>query len=109
MNAMEATARGLVTLAPNAGCFLDMKDYLIMVDVDKDKIVKPLPGNAIHIGNGYEVNMDDFENKLLNVIDNFHEYKDKFEDNMYDVREKYSWRNVVIQLDDILSKYGFYE
>jgi glycosyltransferase involved in cell wall biosynthesis len=109
MNAMESTSRGLVTLVPNAGCFLDMKDYLLMVDIDKDKIVKPLPGNAIHIGNGYEIDMNDFENKLLHVINNFHEYKDKFEDNMYDVREKYSWRNVVIQLDDILSRYGFYE
>ena len=109
MNAMEATSRGLITLAPNAGCFLDMQEYLMMVDIDKDKIVKPLPQNPVHIGNGYEMNMDDFENKLLNVINNFHEIKDKFEDNMYDVREKYSWRNVVLQLDDILMKYGFYE
>jgi glycosyltransferase involved in cell wall biosynthesis len=109
MNAMEATARGLVTLVPNAGCFLDMKNYLLMVDIDKDKIIKPLPQNPVHIGNGYEIDMNDFENKLLNVINNFHEYKDKFEDNMYDVREKYSWRNVVIQLDEILGKYGFYE
>jgi glycosyltransferase involved in cell wall biosynthesis len=109
MNAMEAVSRGLVTLVPNAGCFLDMKDYLLMVNVDKDKIIKSLPGNAIHIGNGYEMNMNDFENKLLNVINNYHDYKDKFEDNMYDVREKYSWRNIVIQLDDILGRYGLYE
>jgi glycosyltransferase involved in cell wall biosynthesis len=109
MNAMESASRGLITLAPNAGCFLDLQDYLMMVDIDKDKIVKPLPQNPVHIGNGYEMNMDDFENKLLNVINNFHEYKDKFEDNMYDVRERYSWRNVVLQLDEILSKYGFYE
>lgn len=109
MNAMEAASRGLITLVPNAGCFLDMKDYLLMVNIDKDKVVKPLAGNPIHIGNGYEVDMNDFENKLLGVINNFHEYKDRFDKNMYDIRDEYSWRNTVIELDNILSRYGFYE
>jgi glycosyltransferase involved in cell wall biosynthesis len=109
MNAMEAASRGLVTLVPNAGCFLDIKDYLLMVDIDKSKKVKPLPGNAIHIGYGYEVDMNDFENKLLDVINNLDEHKEIFETNMYDIREKYSWRVIVNQLDEILGRYGFYE
>jgi glycosyltransferase involved in cell wall biosynthesis len=109
MNAMEAASRGLVTLVPNAGCFLDMKDYLMMVDIDKDKIIKPLPGNAIHIGNGYEIDMNDFENKLLDVINNLDERKEIFRTRSKEVREKYSWRNVVNQLDDILGRYGFYD
>lgn len=109
MNAMEAASRGLVTLAPNAGCFLDMKDYLIMVDVDKDKIIKPLPQNPIHIGNGYEIDMNNFESKLLDVINNLGKYKETFESRSFEVRKKYSWRVIVNQLDDVLSKYGFYE
>lgn len=109
MNAMEAASRGLITLAPNGGCFLDMKDYLIMVDIDKDKIVKPLPGNAIHIGNGYEVDINDFENKLLNVVNNFDNHKEIFKNRRKEISDKYSWRNIVNQLDEILGRYGFYD
>jgi glycosyltransferase involved in cell wall biosynthesis len=109
MNAMEAVSRGLITLAPNAGCFLDMENYLMMVNIDKDKIIKPLPQNPIHIGNGYEIDMNDFEGKLLNVVNNLDKYKEIFESRSFEVREKYSWRVIVNQLDDILSKYGFYE
>lgn len=39
LNALEGTSRGLPTLVPNSGCFLDYIDYLIPINLnDKNEI-----------------------------------------------------------------------
>lgn len=106
LNALEAISRGVPTMVTNGGCFLDMIDHFIPINT-KNKIARPLPGNPIHIGYGFEVDIDDFEKKLVDVIDNLDRYKDDFRRNMVKLRYKYSWRNTASILEEYLRKYEF--
>ncbi len=106
LNALEAVSKGLPTLVPNGGCFLDYIDYLIPIDLN-DKKFQLFIGNPIHIGNGFEVDIDDFEIKLTDVINNLDEYKARFRKNSANVRDKLSWRNTAKILEEYLKKYEF--
>ena len=48
LQALEAISRGIPTLVPKAGCFLDYIQYAIPVEVSGK--VKVLEGNPIHVG-----------------------------------------------------------
>lgn len=108
LNALEAVSRGLPTLVPNGGCFLDLIDYYIPVNIS-DKITRPLPGNPIHTGFGFEVDMEDFEDKLTDTIDRLDYWQEQFNANTKEIRERYSWRNTAKMLDGYLRNYGFIE
>lgn len=106
LNALEAVSRGVPTLAPNGGCFLDYIDYLIPINLNNKKF-QLFVGNPIHIGNGFEVDIDDFEAKLIEVINNIEEYKTRFRKNSTYIRDKLSWRNTAKILEGYLRKYEF--
>lgn len=108
LNALEAVSRGVPTLVPNGGCFTDLMDYFIPVDLS-DKVVQPLPGNTIHIGSGCQVNMDDFEDKLKDTINRLDYWKERSKGSTKEIREKYSWRNTAKMLDEFLKNHGFIE
>ncbi len=108
LNALEAVSRGLPTLVPNGGCFLDLIDYYIPINIS-DKITRPLPGNPIHTGFGFEVDLEDFEDKLTDTIDRLDYWQEHFNTNIKEIREKYSWRNTAKILDGHLRNYGFIE
>ncbi len=106
LNALEGTSRGLPTLVPNGGCFLDYIDYLIPINLNNRKF-QLFVGNPIHIGNGFEADIDDFEKKLIDVINNLEEYKTLFKENSKSVRDKLSWRNTATILEEYLKRYEF--
>ncbi len=106
LNALEASSRGIPTLVPNGGCFLDYIDYLIPVDLSNKKI-KLFDGNPIHVGNGFEVDIDDFEEKLTDTINNLEKYKSQFRRNSKGIRDKLSWRSTAKTLEEYLRKYEF--
>lgn len=106
LNALEAVSRGLPTLVPNGGCFLDYIDYLIPINLN-DKKFQLFTGNYIHTGNGFEVDINDFESKLIDVINNLEEYKTRFRKNSKNVRDKLTWRNTAKILEEYLKKYQF--
>ena len=108
LNALEAISRGIPTLVPNGGCFLSLINYFIPVDIS-DKVIQPLPGNPIHTGFGCQVSMDDFENKLTDVINRLDYWKEHFKDNTKEIRDKYTWKNTAKILDEYLRNYGFIE
>src|SRR3989304_6060833 len=108
LNALEAVSRGVPTLVPNGGCFIDLMDYFIPIGLD-DKVVQSLPGNTIHIGSGCQVSMDDFEDKLIDVINRLDYWREYSKRNIKDIREKYSWRNTAKMLDECLMNHGFIE
>ncbi len=105
MNALEGISRGLPTLVPNAGCFLDYIQYAIPLPIAKK--VKVFNDNPIHVGYGWEVSIEDFYSKVCDVIEHLSEYKEKFAKRKYEVRQKYSWKHICDKLYEILRKYGF--
>jgi glycosyltransferase involved in cell wall biosynthesis len=106
LNAIEAASRGLPTLVPNGCCFLDLMRYFIPINLN-NKAVQPLPGNPVHIGYGCEVDINDFELKLIDVINRLDHWKNHFRNNVREIRDKYTWRNTANILDDYLKLYGF--
>lgn len=108
LNALEAASRGLPTLVPKGCCFIDLMDYFIPVNLSK-KVTQPLPGNPVHTGYGCDIDINDFEVRLVDVIDRLDYWKNRFNDNSKDVRNKYSWRNTADMLETYLKNYGFIE
>ena len=104
LQALEAISRGVPTLVPKAGCFLDYMEYAIPVEV-ADR-VKVLEGNPIHIGMGWEASIDDLTLKLLEVIDHLEEFKQTFEKRAQKVREKYNWYRIGEFLAGVLKRHG---
>jgi len=102
---IEAIARGVPTLVSGEGCFKDYTQYTIPIKVDNQPEV--LRGNPIHIGKGFEVNLDDFYEKLTHVIQNLEAYKEEFKKHAEVVRQKYSWNKICDSVVEILIKYGF--
>jgi glycosyltransferase involved in cell wall biosynthesis len=108
LNALEAISRGIPTLVTNGGCFTDLINYFIPVSLN-DKVIQPLPGNTVHIGYGYEVDINDLEEKIIDTISRLEYWENRFKNNSREIREKYSWRNVSKMLDGYLRSYGFIE
>jgi glycosyltransferase involved in cell wall biosynthesis len=108
LNALEAASRGIPTLVTNGGCFTDLINYFIPISLNS-KVVQPLPGNAVHIGYGYEVDINDLEAKIIDTISRLEYWENRFKNNSEEIREKYSWRNVSRILDGYLKNYGFIE
>jgi len=104
-NALEAMARGLVTLVPDAGCFLDYADRAVRIKIARS--VKVFSDNPIHVGYGHEVDIDDFYNKLCDVIENLDEYRVRAISHARVIREEYSWDKIGNRLFNILKRSGF--
>ena len=100
LNAVEALARGLPTLVPRWGCFLDYVEYCVPVDVES--YVRLFGDNPVHVGRGASVSVLDFYFKLKTVIDDLEEYKERFRRRSKVIREKYSWENVCKKLRDVI-------
>jgi len=107
LNALEGIARGLPTLVPDAGCFKDYIDYTIPVKVKRS--VRVLPGNPIHVGYGWEVDVEDLKTQLVKTIENLDKLKRKFNFYAKKIRTKYSWEKIGIKLHQILVKHDFYK
>ncbi|RKX44971.1 MAG: hypothetical protein DRP27_05350 [Thermotogae bacterium] len=105
LNTLEGVSRGLPTLATNGMCFLDYIEYIIPIQA-YDKVVV-LKDNPIHIGYGYEVDINDFVKKLHDVLDNIQSYKLKFKKYSRQVRRKYAWSVICEKLYEILDDYEF--
>lgn len=105
LNALEGISRGLPTLVPNGMCFSDYIDYTVPIKLNNSVTV--LPNNPLHIGDGYEIQIDDFINKLKKVLDNLHKYKRKFNQYSKQIRKKYSWAVICDKLFDMLKRYDF--
>jgi len=105
-NALESLARGIPTIVPKAGCFLDYIEYTIPVKITKNKPIV-LPDNPIHVGRGWEIDVEELAKTILKVADNLSKYKRRVRRNMKRIWNKYSWRHIVKEIVKILIKYDF--
>ncbi len=106
LNALEAISRGVPTITTNGGCFLDYIDYVIPININ-EKTTQPILENKVHVGFGCEADINDFETKLTDTINNLEEYKRKFKGSLKEIREKYSWKSITNILEEYLIKYEF--
>jgi len=105
LNALEAIARGLPTIVPKAGCFMDYIEYAIPVSISDNPTV--FPDNPIHIGKGWEINLEEFIRTIEYVYIHLNEYKEKAKDASLHVKEKYNWKTICENLYQILKEYKF--
>jgi len=75
LNCLESLARGVPCVASEYGSWTDYVPRFLWIK--KGRKVHPLPGNALHVGYGYTVDVEDALNKLHVVLDNLDEYKAK--------------------------------
>jgi len=103
LNALEALARGLITIVPAEGPFLEYSNYCIPVKVAR--WVKVFHDNPIHVGYGFEADVDDCVAKLEQVLEHLHEYRERFERQRRYVLTKFSWSKVCQDLIQVLRDY----
>jgi len=107
LNAIEGLARGLPTIVPNAGCFKDYIEYCVPIEVSNYPQI--FPDNPIHVGKGWEVDVDSLAYKIDSVANDLEAWKDKAMENSKQIREAYSWKVIGDRLYDLLCKYNFCE
>lgn len=105
LNALEGLARGLPTIVPEAGCFLDYIDYCIPMPIERE--VQVFPDNPIHVGKGWEVSADTLINKVDFCYNCLDQLKEKARERAKEIRSKYSWNVLGERLYEILSIHGF--
>lgn len=103
-NALEGVARGVPTIVPHAHCFVEQSEYLITVPVTDERPVV-LPSNHIHVGRGWEVDVEKLAGRIIDVLDNIDEYRAKFEEHKRLIHKKYNWHRIVRNMLIALSQY----
>ena len=105
LNSIEALARGIPTIVPNDGCYLDYSKYAITVEIERH--IKLWYDNPIHIGDGFEISIQDAVRKLTEVIDHLEEYREKFWKQKEEIWRIYNWERTGKLIFENLRKYGF--
>jgi glycosyltransferase involved in cell wall biosynthesis len=78
INCLESLVRGIPCVASYWGSW---RDYLPpFLGVKTGEKVKVFEGNAIHVGYGYKVDVEDALNKVHNILENYDEYRAKTEE-----------------------------
>ena len=104
LNALESLARGVPTLVPKYGCFLDYIEYTIPIEIEK--LVKIYERNPIHIGDGFEVCLKDAYEKICDVLNNLEHYKEEFTKRRVEIWRRFNWKSIGINLINTFTIYG---
>lgn len=106
--ALESISRGVPTIVPNDGCFIDYIKYAIPVDVTDTKPVV-LENNPIHVGSGWEINVESLARTIIKVTDKLDKYKKVAWRKAKVIWKKYSWKNIVKKIVSILEDIDYLE
>ena len=103
LNCLESLARGVPCIASDFGSWTDyVPEYL---QVKRGRKVLPLPGNALHGGYGYTVDVEDALNKINDILDNLDEYRAKTEEwRKKKLAIQYRWDVIAHKLTKILEE-----
>jgi glycosyltransferase involved in cell wall biosynthesis len=97
LNCLEALARGVPCLAGGWGGWRDYVPSFLQVKAGER--VQVLPGNAIHVGYGYKVDVEDALDKVHDVLENYDDYRARLEEYRREVlAREYRWDVVAERL-----------
>jgi len=106
LNGLEAFISKIPAIATKGGAWEEyFPPKLNNLLIDSCNFPEVLPGNPIHIGQGVEMCIDKAVNKILEVLDNYDNYKAKIEENYSFWLENFSYQNVKKQLINVVEKY----
>jgi glycosyltransferase involved in cell wall biosynthesis len=102
LSALESLARGVPCVASYWGSW---KDYLPpFLGVKTGDKVKVFEGNAIHVGYGYRIHVEDALNKIHNILENYDDYRARVDEWRQKVLfSEYRWDLIAKKLVDIIS------
>ncbi|MCS7367355.1 MAG: hypothetical protein NDF52_05700 [archaeon YNP-WB-062] len=103
VNALESLARIVPVVTSDWGSWTDYVPSFLRVKTGER--VQPLPGNAIHVGYGYKVDVESALNKVHDILDNVEEYRAKLKEYKFKLSEEYCWDNVAERLVKVLDEY----
>ncbi|CAC87319.1 hypothetical protein [Sulfolobus islandicus rod-shaped virus 2] len=106
LNGLEAFISKIPAIATKNGAWEEyypenLRDLLI----DSCKNPQIFPDNPIHVGNGVEMCIEKAIDKILEVLDNYDNYKAKIEENYNFWIENFSYNAVKKQLLNVVEKY----
>jgi glycosyltransferase involved in cell wall biosynthesis len=105
VNALESLARGVPVVTSNVGSWTDYVPSYLQVKVDGR--VRVFDSNAIHVGYGYRVDVDDALGKIHDILENYDEYKAKVEEWRAKVLfNEYRWDIIAGRLAEIIRGRG---
>ena len=101
-NCIESLIRGVPCVA---GYWGSWKDYLPpFLGVKTGERVKVFDGNAIHVGYGYKVDVEDALSKIHDILENYDDYRARVEEWRQKVLlNEYRWDLIAKKLIDIIS------
>jgi glycosyltransferase involved in cell wall biosynthesis len=101
MSAIESLARGVPVIVSDWCSWTDYVPNFLRAKVGEKVIV--LPGNTIHVGYGYKIDVEDALNLAHNILENYDDYKARVEEWRANVLAKeYRWDYVAQRLIDVI-------
>jgi len=99
--ALESLARGVPVITSNKGSWTDYVPPFLQVKTGERVVV--LPNNAIHVGYGYRVDVEDALNKIHDILESYDEYREKVEEWRQKVLfNEFRWDLIAKKLIDII-------
>jgi glycosyltransferase involved in cell wall biosynthesis len=103
LSALESMARGVPVVTSSKGSWTDyVPPYL---QVRAGERVRVFEDNAVHVGYGYKVDVEDAVGRINDILDNYDEYRGRVEEWRQKVLfNEYRWDRVALMLTCIVSQ-----
>jgi len=104
LNGLESLARGEVVIAPDKGAWTEFLPKFCLVKSRPSGVI--FPDNPIHVGKGFEIDVEKALDKFHDIVNNLDEYKARVREYVDEVvKNTYTWEKIGILLRDIITKY----
>jgi glycosyltransferase involved in cell wall biosynthesis len=102
LSALESLARGVPVVTSNVGSWTDYVPQFLQVRAGER--VKVFNDNAVHVGYGYKVDVEDALSKIHDILENYDEYKARvLEWRSKVLKSEYRWDVVAKRLVEVVS------
>jgi glycosyltransferase involved in cell wall biosynthesis len=101
LSALESLARGVPVITSSKGSWTDYVPPFLQARVGER--VKVFEGNAIHVGYGYKVDVEDALSKIHDILDNYDDYRARVEEWRQKVlKNEYRWDIIAEKLVKVI-------